>query len=117
DALGLIAAADEVRDVGRDAVDLLRRQERTAVVVRTGDSEGPARAIATEVGVDEWRSELLPEDKVAGIAELRRRYGPVAMVGDGVNDAPALASADDGIALGAAGTDAALEPADVALMS
>src|SRR5439155_25922897 len=77
EAIGVIAVADQVRDAGRDAVDLLRRQKLTAVVLLTGDSEGPARAIATEVGVDEWRSELLPEDKVAAIAELRRRYGPV----------------------------------------
>ena len=83
----------------------------------TGDSQATATAIADELGVDEFRAELLPEDKVAAIEELRRRYGAVAMVGDGVNDAPALASADVGIAMGAAGSDAALETADVALMA
>jgi Cd2+/Zn2+-exporting ATPase len=116
-AIGVIAVADRVRGVAREALDLLRGQGIRSVVLLTGDSEGPTRAIAVELGIDEWRSGLLPEDKVAAIADLRRRYGPVAMVGDGVNDAPALASADVGIAMGAAGTDAALETADVALMS
>jgi Cd2+/Zn2+-exporting ATPase len=83
----------------------------------SGDSHGTARAIAVELGVDECRAELLPEDKVAAVEQLRRAYGPVAMVGDGVNDAPALASADVGIAMGVAGSDAALETADVALMA
>ena len=83
----------------------------------TGDSHGTAKAIAAELGVDEFRAELLPEDKVTAVEELRRAHGPVAMVGDGVNDAPALASADVGIAMGVAGSDAALETADVALMA
>ena len=83
----------------------------------TGDSQGAARAVAAEIGVDEFRAELTPEDKVAAVSDLQRRYGTVAMVGDGVNDAPALASADVGIAMGAVGSDAALETADVALMA
>jgi Cd2+/Zn2+-exporting ATPase len=98
-------------------VDLLRRQGIEAVVMLTGDSEGTARAVARELGVDDVRAELLPEDKVAAVDALRRRYGSVAMVGDGVNDAPALALADVGIAMGAAGSDVALETADVALMA
>jgi Zn2+/Cd2+-exporting ATPase len=115
--IGIIALADRPRDASRDAVDLLRRQGIKAVVMLTGDNDVTARAIGAQVGVDEVRSELLPEDKVAAIDDLRRRYGSVAMVGDGVNDAPALAAADVGIAMGAAGSDAALETADVALMA
>jgi len=115
--IGIIAIADRPRSASRDAVDLLRQHGIKSVVMLTGDNEATARAIAAQVGVDEVRSELLPEDKVSAVEELRRRYGFVAMVGDGVNDAPALASADVGIAMGAAGSDAALETADVALMA
>ena len=114
---GLIAVADRPRQTSRDAVDMMRRQGVEAVVMLTGDSLGTARAVAAEVGIDDYRAELMPEDKVAAIEELRRIYGSVAMVGDGINDAPALATADVGIAMGAAGSDAALETADVALMS
>ena len=116
-AVGVIAVADRPREAGRDTLDLLRRQGVRSVVMLTGDSEGTARAIAREVGVDDVRAELLPEDKVAAVHELRRRFGTVAMVGDGLNDAPALASADVGIVMGAAGSDAAIETADVALMA
>jgi Cd2+/Zn2+-exporting ATPase len=116
-AVGIIAVADRPREAGRDAVDLLRRQGIESLVMLTGDSHGTARAIAAEIGVDEFQAELMPEDKVAAIHDLRRRFGPVAMVGDGVNDAPALASADVGIVMGAAGSDAAIETADVALMA
>jgi Zn2+/Cd2+-exporting ATPase len=115
--IGLIALADRPREFVKDALDLLRRQGIEAIVMLTGDSQGTARAIADELGVDEVRADLLPEDKVAAVEELRKRYGTVAMVGDGVNDAPALATADVGIAMGVAGSDAALETADVALMS
>jgi Zn2+/Cd2+-exporting ATPase len=115
--VGLIAVADRPREHGRDAVALLREQGLEAIVMLTGDSQATARAIAAELGIDEVRAELLPEDKLTAVAELKRRYGSVAMVGDGVNDAPALASADVGIAMGAAGSDAALETADVALMA
>ena len=115
--IGIIAVADRLRESGRDAVDLLRAQGVERIVMLTGDSHGTAKAIAAEIGVDEFRAELLPEDKVAAVEELRRTHGSVAMVGDGVNDAPALASADVGIAMGVAGSDAALETADVALMA
>jgi Zn2+/Cd2+-exporting ATPase len=115
--IGIIALADRPREAGREAVDLLHRRGIKAVVMLTGDNDVTARAIGAQVGVDEVRSELLPEDKVAAVDDLRRRYGSVAMVGDGVNDAPALAAADVGIAMGVAGSDAALETADVALMA
>ncbi len=116
-AVGIISVADRPRPASRDVLDLLRRQGIESLVMLTGDNESTARAIASEIGVDEFRAELLPEDKVTAVDDLRRRYGLVAMVGDGVNDAPALASADVGIAMGAAGSDAALETADVALMA
>ena len=116
-AIGIIVVADRPREAGRDAIDLLRRHGVENVVMLTGDNNGTAQAIAAELGVDDVHAELLPEDKVAAVEELRRRFGSVAMVGDGVNDAPALATADVGIAMGAAGSDAALETADVALMA
>jgi Cd2+/Zn2+-exporting ATPase len=115
--IGIIAVADRPRDTGRAAVDLLRAQGVAPIVMLTGDSHGAAKTIAAELGVDEFRAELLPEDKVAAVEDLRRRHGSVAMIGDGVNDAPALAAADLGIAMGVAGSDAALETADVALMA
>jgi Cd2+/Zn2+-exporting ATPase len=115
--VGIIAVADQPRETSRDTVDLLRRQGVKSIVMLTGDHEATARAIAEEIGVDDFKAELMPDDKVAAVAELRKRFGSVAMVGDGVNDAPALASADVGIAMGAAGSDAALETADVALMA
>jgi Cd2+/Zn2+-exporting ATPase len=86
------------------------------VALLTGDTRATGEAIGRAIGADTVLAELLPEEKAAAIRELRERYGPVAMVGDGVNDAPALATADVGIAMGAAGTDVALETADIALM-
>jgi len=115
--VGVIGVSDQARAGGRDAVDLLRRQGIDAVVMLTGDSQATARAIAADLGLDDVRADLLPADKVTAIKDLRRRYGSVAMVGDGINDAPALASADVGIVMGAAGSAAALETADIALMA
>ncbi len=115
--IGIIAVADRPRETAKDAVDLLRHQGVTRIVLLTGDGRGTAKAIAAELGIDEVRAELLPEDKAAAVEELRRKHGAVAMVGDGVNDAPALATADVGFAMGAAGSDAALETADIALMA
>ncbi|MEF8809057.1 heavy metal translocating P-type ATPase [Natronomonas sp.] len=114
--LGAIAIADEVRPASKWAVERLQEMGVEHVVMLTGDNEGTARAIAEAVGVDEYRAELLPEEKVEAIEELQADYGEVAMVGDGINDAPALATAEVGIAMGAAGTDTALETADIALM-
>ena len=114
---GLIALADEVRPESAGAVRELRELGVAHLIMLTGDNRGTAERIGREAGLDEIRSELLPEDKVTVVEELVRRYGSVAMVGDGINDAPALARASLGIAMGAAGSDAAIETADVALMS
>ncbi|MGN8216781.1 heavy metal translocating P-type ATPase [Halococcus morrhuae DSM 1307] len=114
--VGGIAIADEVRSTSQRAVERLHDRGVGHVVMLTGDNEGTARAIAEQVGVDEYRAELLPDEKVDAIEELQAEHGDVAMVGDGINDAPALATADIGIAMGAAGTDTALETADIALM-
>jgi Cd2+/Zn2+-exporting ATPase len=114
--LGIVAIADEVRPDATKAVERLHELGIEQLLMITGDNEGTARAIAKQVGIDEYRAELLPEQKVEAIDELTEDYGKVAMVGDGVNDAPALATATVGIAMGAAGTDTALETADIALM-
>lgn len=83
----------------------------------TGDNEGTAKAIVEQVGVDEYRAELLPGEKVTAVDELVKEYGTVAMVSDGINDAPAMATATVGMAMGAAGTDTALDTAEIALMA
>ena len=114
--LGVLGVADEVRPEARAAVDNLHRMGVEPLVMLTGDNEGTARAVADELGVDEYRSELLPEQKVEAVEQLEAEHGDVAMVGDGVNDAPALAAATVGVAMGAAGTDTAIETADIALM-
>jgi Cd2+/Zn2+-exporting ATPase len=114
--LGAIAVADRLRPHAADAVRRMREVGITHVAVLTGDTRATGAAIARAVGADSVLAELLPEEKAAAVRDLRRRYGPVVMVGDGVNDAPALATADVGIAMGAAGTDVALETADIALM-
>ncbi len=116
-AIGIIEIADRPREGGRDALEMLRRQGIAHIVMLTGDSRSTAARIGEELGVDEVRADLLPDDKVKAVDELRSRFGSVAMVGDGINDAPALASADIGIAMGAAGSGTALETADVALMA
>jgi Cd2+/Zn2+-exporting ATPase len=114
--LGILELADRPRQAGRAVMELLGEHGVAHVAMLTGDSAGAARAIASEVGISEVHAELLPGDKVAAIRRLRVAHGPVGMVGDGVNDAPALAAADVGFAMGAAGSGAALETADVALM-
>ncbi len=115
--IGVLAFADVVRADAAQVVRDLKAVGVERVIMLTGDNEVVAQAIAKQVGVDEVYADLLPEDKVRVVKEVRDMYGPVAMVGDGVNDAPALATATIGIAMGAAGTDVALETADIVLMS
>ncbi len=114
---GLIAVADTLRPNARKTVEELVRGGVAHLVLLTGDNNATAQAVARDAGIKEVRSELLPEEKVKAVESLLEKYGLVAMVGDGVNDAPALARATLGVAMGAAGTDAAIETADVALMS
>jgi Cd2+/Zn2+-exporting ATPase len=114
---GLIALADAVRPEAGPSLRALREAGVPHIILLTGDNEATARAVARETGIDDVRAGLLPADKVQAVESLVAEFGNVAMVGDGVNDAPALARASLGIAMGAAGTDAAIETADVALMS
>ncbi|PQV62437.1 Cd2+/Zn2+-exporting ATPase [Abditibacterium utsteinense] len=114
--LGVLALADELRKETPQALQQLREMGIETLVMLTGDNERVAKTIAQTAGVTEFRADLLPEHKVATLKELMNKHGAVAMVGDGVNDAPALAHATVGIAMGAGGTDVALETADVALM-
>jgi len=115
-ARGLIALQDRVRPGAKATIAALHALGvRTAML--TGDNARTAHAVAGQLGIDDVRADLKPEDKVAAVRQLEKRYGAVLMVGDGVNDAPALAAATCGIAMGAAGTDAAIEAADVALMA
>ena len=114
---GYIVISDEVKAGAAEAVAALRRAGVKKTVMLTGDNEGAARAVAEAVGVDEVHSRLLPEDKVTAVeALLQSSRGKLAFVGDGVNDAPVLSRADVGIAMGALGSDAAIEAADVVLM-
>lgn len=115
--LGLIAVADTVRPEAPAMVADLKAAGVEKIVMLTGDNQRAAQAIGAAAGVDEVRAEQLPEGKVAAVKQLLQEYGSVAMVGDGVNDAPALATATVGIAMGAGGTDVALETADVVLMA
>lgn len=114
---GVIYIADKVRPGAREALQELRATGVKRIVMLTGDNAATAQAIATELGIDEVRADLMPEDKVKAIADLQQQGHRVAMVGDGINDAPALARADVGIAMGGGGTQAALEAADIALMT
>ena len=114
---GLLAIRDNIRPNARAAIAAMHAAGVEKVVMLTGDNARTAQAIARELGIDEVYADLKPEDKAAKVRELSERYGHVAMVGDGVNDAPALAEATVGVAMGAAGTDVALETADVALMA
>ena len=114
--LGVIAVADEVRESSKEIIQKLHQLGIKKTIMLTGDNKGTANAIGQHVGVSDIQAELMPQDKLDYIKQLRSEYGNVAMVGDGVNDAPALAASTVGIAMGGAGTDTALETADVALM-
>jgi Cd2+/Zn2+-exporting ATPase len=116
DWLGLLGVADTLRPDAAAIVSNLKQLGIERVVMLTGDNERVAASIAARAGVDEFHAGLLPQDKVALLKTLKSKYGSTAMVGDGVNDAPALATADVGIAMGGAGTDVALETADLVLM-
>ncbi len=115
--IGLIAVADTVRESAGATIRELRESGVDKTIMLTGDNEATAKSIALEVGLDDYRAGLLPDDKAGLIVKLISEFGPVAMIGDGVNDAPALAAATVGIAMGAAGSDIAVETGDVALMS
>jgi Cd2+/Zn2+-exporting ATPase len=113
----LLTVADQIRPETPETVAVLHQAGIRPVLMLTGDNDRVAAAIAAHAGLDGWRAGLLPHDKTEAVMSLRAEHGAIAMVGDGVNDAPALATADVGIAMGAIGTDVALETADVALMA
>ena len=114
---GVILIADSIRPGAREALMQLKRSGVKRIAMLTGDNEATAQAIASQLGVDEVHANLMPEDKVKVIEALKKQGHRVAMIGDGINDAPALASADVGIAMGGGGTQAALEAADIVLMT
>ncbi|MFZ5647777.1 MAG: heavy metal translocating P-type ATPase [Bacillota bacterium] len=115
--IGVVAVADAVRETGANAISRLKAAGIQKTVMLTGDNAATAGAIAKKVGVDHFMADLLPQDKVAAVNDLRQKYGKIAMIGDGVNDAPALATSTVGVAMGGAGTDTALETADIVLMA
>ncbi len=115
--LGVLGITDALRDTAPEMIDRLQRAGVRRIVMLTGDDRRTARAIAGEAGITEIHAELLPEAKLDIIRALQAEGHVVAMIGDGINDAPALAAADVGIAMGAAGTDVAIETADIALMA
>lgn len=114
---GFIAVADPIRSTSKSVLEKLKTSGIKHTVMLTGDDKKTAHAIAAKLGLSEVKAELMPEEKLSAIKALNKKFGAVAMVGDGVNDAPALAASTVGIAMGGAGTDAALETADVALMA
>lgn len=115
--MGVIAVADTIRPITVKAINNLQQVGINQVVMLTGDNEGTAKMIAKEASVSRYFAELLPEDKVEAVKQLQKEGHKVAMVGDGINDAPALATSDLGIAMGGAGTDTAMETADIVLMA
>jgi Zn2+/Cd2+-exporting ATPase len=114
--MGLFAVADTIKDSSREAIIELGKLGITSIML-TGDNQATATAIAHQAGIEEARGNLLPDDKLQAIKAMQAKYGPTAMTGDGINDAPALAQADIGVAMGAAGTDTAMEAADIVVMN
>lgn len=114
---GLISLADTARKEAAKIMGELKQTGVREIMMLTGDNEGTARAIARETGIESYKAAMLPEDKVKTIEEMTRKYARVAMVGDGINDAPAMARADLSVAMGSIGTDAAIETGDITLMS
>ena len=114
--LALFAVADTIRETSRDAVEKLKAMGVVPVML-TGDNAATAKTVAHQAGIDDARGNLLPADKLTAIKDLQAKYGPTGMTGDGINDAPALAQADVGFAMGGAGTDTAMEAADVVIMN
>jgi len=117
EVLGIIAVGDAVRRTSKSAIRGLHDAGVSTIVMLSGDNQGTVDAIAKAVGIDEARGDLLPEAKADAVRQLREKHGVVAMVGDGVNDAPAMATASIGIAMGGTGTDVAIETADITLMT
>ncbi|MBI5287203.1 MAG: HAD-IC family P-type ATPase, partial [Deltaproteobacteria bacterium] len=115
--IGIIAARDEVRPEARSSLERLKGLGIASLIMLTGDNEKVAKVITEETAIGEYMAQLLPEDKVEAVKNLKKRYGMVAMVGDGVNDAPAMVTSDLGIAMGAVGVDVAIETGDIVLMS
>ena len=116
EVIGVLAIADTIRPGAKEAIRQMHEAGLERVVMLSGDNAKTARAIAREAGIDEAHGDLLPEDKIERVKAMAEEFGSVGMIGDGVNDAPALAAATVGIAMGAAGTDTAIETADIALM-
>jgi Cd2+/Zn2+-exporting ATPase len=116
EVLAIFAVADTIKDSSREAIAQMHALGVTSVML-TGDNKSTAEAIASQAGIDKAQGNLLPEDKLAAIEQMQAQYGPTAMTGDGINDAPALARANIGIAMGAAGTDTAMEAADIVIMN
>lgn len=116
EVLAIFAVADTIKDSSREAITQMHALG-VASVMLTGDNKSTAEAIASQAGIDKAQGNLLPEDKLAAIEQMQAQYGPTAMTGDGINDAPALARANIGIAMGAAGTDIAMEAADIVIMN
>src|SRR5699024_2206869 len=114
--IGVVAVADQIRQDAPEMVARLHRAGVEKVVMLTGDTRPVAEAVGKATGIDKIHASLLPEDKLDAVTELQRQGHTIAMVGDGVNDAPALATANIGVAMGAAGSDVAVETADIALM-